>query len=161
MKLRPLLLAFGLVAAATLSAFAQRTTLTDTLKAAVLRADETRIYALLSPDLGALDDMLTPDCAYIHSNGVAQTKAQLLQAIKSGAMKYLSIRYSAPPTVRIYGNESAILNAPAQIEVQIPDGKTVKLSLQTTAVYVVLHDRWQLASYHSTVVPAAAPAPAK
>lgn len=150
MKTRRLFLALGLAIFATLSALAQRTTLPDVLKAAVVRADETRIYAVLAADTYALDDILAPDCVYVHSNGAVQTKLQFLQAIKAGTIKYLTLRYAAPPQVRLYGNETAILNAAALIEVQLPDGQTSKLSLQTTAIYVLLHDRWQLASYQST-----------
>lgn len=107
MKIAPLLLALSLAFIAPLTAFAQRTTLGDALKAAVLRADETRLYAQLAGDTAALDDMLTPDCTYVHSNGTVQTKAQFLQALKSGALKYLALRYDAPPQVRLYGNETA------------------------------------------------------
>jgi len=155
MKAAPLLLALGLALLAPLAALAQRTTLTDALKAAVLRADETRLYAQLAGDTAALDDMLAPDCLYVHSNGAVQTKAQLLQTLKSGALKYLALRYDAPPQIRLYGNETGILQARAQVAIQLADGQTRKLSLQVTAVYVLLHDRWQLASYQSTDAPSA------
>ncbi|HLP26404.1 MAG TPA: nuclear transport factor 2 family protein [Acidobacteriota bacterium] len=136
-------------------AFAQKATLADGLKAAVLRADETRIYAMLAADVAALDDMLAPDCLYVHSNGTVQTKAQLLTALKTGAFKYTALRYTAPPKIRLYGNETAVLTGPMQIEVVLPDGKSLTPSLVITAVYALLHDRWQLASYQSTNAPAA------
>lgn len=138
-------------------AFAQRATLADGLKAAVLRADETRLYAMLGPDIGALDDMLAPDCLYVHSTGAVQTKAQLLHALKTGAFKYAALRYVSPPQVRLYGTESAVLTGTMQLEVQLADGKTLKPTLVVTAVYVVLNDRWQLASYQSTNAPAPTP----
>lgn len=156
MKRRAFLFALIVAFGGSLSAFAQRATLADGLKAAVLRADETRLHAMLAADIGALDDMLAPDCLYVHSNGTAQTKAQLLGALKTGAFKYTSLRYTAPPQVRLYGNEAAVLTGPMQIEVVLPDGKTLKPALVVTAVYALLHDRWQLASYQSTNAPAAA-----
>jgi ketosteroid isomerase-like protein len=108
------------------------------------------------PDVAALDDMLTRDCVYVHSTGVVQSKEQFLAALKSGALKYATLRYTAPPQVRLYGNEAAILTGTMQIEVAGPDGKTVKPTLLVTAIYVVQSDRWQLASYQSTnaLVPA-------
>jgi ketosteroid isomerase-like protein len=136
------------------SAVAQRPTLADGLKAAVLRADEARVYAMLAADVGALDDMLTPDCLYVHSNGATQTKAELLAALKGGAMKYTSIRYAAPPRVRLYGPENAVLTGMTLLEVALPDGRTAKPTVLITAVYVVQNDRWQLASYQSTPAPA-------
>lgn len=133
---------------------AQRATLADGLKAAVLRADEVRLYAMLAPDLAALDDVLTADCLYVHSNGTAQTKAEFLTALRTGAMKYTSIRYVAPPQVRLYGAETAVLTGTMQLEVALPDGREMKLTILATALYVVKNDRWQLASYQSTPAPA-------
>lgn len=152
---RAFLFALVVALSSAVTVAAQRPTLADGLKAAVLRADETRIYAMLAADIGALDDMLAPDCLYVHSNGRVQTKTQLLGDLKSGAFKYAALRYTAPPQVRLYGNESAILTGPMQIEVVLSDGKTLKPALVITAVYALLHDRWQLVSYQSTNAPAA------
>jgi ketosteroid isomerase-like protein len=158
MKIAATLLAFCLAFVVATPARAQSTSLSDGLKAAVLRADEARVYAMLAADIGALDDMLAPDCMYVHSNGAVQTKAQFLGALKSGAFKYAKLSYVAPPQVRLYGTETAVLTGTTQIEVQLPDGKTAKPTLLVTAIYVVLHDRWQLASYQSTSAAPAAPA---
>lgn len=143
-----------LLVALCTTAWSQRTTLADGLKAAVLRADETRLHAMLAADTAALDDMLAPDCLYVHSNGVAQTKAEFLQALRSGAFKYTALRYASLPQVRLYGTQTAVLTGTLQIEVRLPDGKTASPTLLVTALYVVLHDRWQLATYQSTSAPA-------
>lgn len=135
-------------------AFAQRATIADGLRAAVLRSDETRLYAMLTADLGALDDLLTPDCLYVHSTGAAQNKAEFIGALKSGAMKYQTLRYVAPPQVRLYGSETAVVTGTMQAEVALPDGRTVKPTLLITALYIVKNERWQLASYQSTNAPA-------
>lgn len=153
MKLHTLLAIVLLALGAALPASAQKVTLADALKAAVLRADETRVYAMLAADTAALDDMLAPDCLYVHSNGATQTKPQFLAALKSGQIKYSALRYVAPPQVRLYG-EAAVLHGTTQIEVAGSDGKTVKPTLLITAVYAMLNDRWQLVSYQSTNAPA-------
>ncbi|MBX3737669.1 MAG: nuclear transport factor 2 family protein [Candidatus Didemnitutus sp.] len=144
-----LLLALLVFLSGAVDIHAQRTTLADVLKAAVLRADETRVYAMLAADTAALDDMLAADCLYVHANGVAQTKPQFLAALKSGQFKYAALRYAAAPQVRLYG-DAAVLQGTTQIEVTGPDGKTVKLTLLVTAIYAMLNDRWQLVSYQST-----------
>lgn len=154
MKLRTLLAILLLALGAALPAYAQKATLADGLKAAVLRADETRLYAMLAADTAALDDMLAADCLYVHSNGVAQTKPQFLAALKSGQIKYAALRYVAPPQVRLFG-DAAVLHGTIQIEVTGPDGKIVKPTLLVTAVYAMLNERWQLVSYQSTNAPAA------
>ncbi len=149
-----LMLALVLMLFVSPLAFAQRTTLADGLKAAVVRTDETRVYAMLAADAGALDDLLTPDCLYVHSTGAAQNKAEFIAALKGGAMKYQVLRYVAPPQVRLYGSETAVLTGTMQIEVALPDGRTAKPTVVVTALYVVKNDRWQLASYQSTNAPA-------
>lgn len=157
MKPRALRLCLLLALGAPALAWAQKATVADVMKAAVLRADETRVYALLAADTAALDDMLTADCLSVHSNGVVQTKPQFLAALKSGQIKYAAWRYVAPPQVRLYG-EAAVLHGTAQIEVTGPGGPTVKPTLFVAVIYVMLHDRWQLASYQATNVPTPAAA---
>lgn len=138
------------------AASAQPATRADALKLAVFRADELRLYAMEQADTDTLDALLTPDCRYVHSNGRVQTKAEFLAAFRSGAQRYRSLRYLAPPEVRLHGTGSAVLTGTMRIEVPRPEGQTAQLTLLVTAVYVVVHERWQLASYQSTV---AAPPP--
>lgn len=146
------ILGLGLCAALP-AASAQGIKLNDALKAVVLRADDTRLYAMQAGDLAALDDMLAPDCLYVHSNGTTQNRAEFLAALRSGALKYLSIRYTKPPQVRLYGNDCAIVTGTTQLEVQGADGQRHTPTVVATAVYLLLADRWQLASYQSTTAP--------
>jgi hypothetical protein len=150
MKLR--FLALCLFTALTVSSgFGQRTTLADLTKASVLRADEVRVYAILSADTAALDDLLTADCRYTHSNGRQETKAELLGALKAGALKYQRLQYTATPLIRLYNGHTAIVTGTMILEVAVAT-EVVKRTLATTAVYVLQNERWQLASYHSASV---------
>lgn len=127
----------------------------DALKAAVLHADDARLRAMEAGDLVALDRLLAPDCLYVHSNGTTQTRSEFLAALKSGALKYLSIRPATPPQVRLCGDDCAIVTGPTQVEVARADGTRLSLALVVTAVYALADGRWQLVSYQSTgTVPA-------
>jgi uncharacterized protein (TIGR02246 family) len=119
----------------------------------LLRADEARIAAMLSNDLAALDAFLADDCVYVHSNGVAQTKAEFLEALRNGAMRYRAIRYVDVPAVRFFGS-AAVLTGTTEIEVATDDGRTLRPTLLITAVYVRTSGAWALASYQSTAAPA-------
>ena len=120
----------------------------------VLRADEARLAAMIAVDLPALERALTDDCLYVHSNGLTQTKADLITALKTGAMKYTEIRYVDAPRVRLYGENAAVLTGTTRVAVALPDGRAVTPTLLMTALYVRQDASWQLASYQSTTAPA-------
>lgn len=147
------LLACALITLALTPATAQRVSLADGLRLAVLRTDEARVRAMLAADTGALGDMMTEDCLYVHSNGSVQTKAEFLAALDTAAMRYLRIQYEAVPLVRLFGAETAVLTAVSRIEVRRADGSVIQPRLQVTALYVARGGAWQLASYQSTAAP--------
>lgn len=148
---RTLVLALLLLSA--LTAPAQRVSVADGLRLAVLRADEVRVHAMLGSDVGALGDLLTEDCLYVHSNGATQTKAEFLESLRSGAMTYRRIQYEAVPLVRLYGSETAVLTGTTRLEVRRADGSVVQPRVLVTAVYVASSGAWRLASYQSTAAP--------
>lgn len=141
----------ALLLAAVPAARAQSATVADGLKAAVLRADELRLYATTEGNLAVLENLLTPDCLYVHSNGRTQTRKEFLAALASGELKYHSIRYQSSH-VRLYGSETAVLTGQAQIEAENKSGR-VQLNLLFTAIYVARDMQWKLASYQSTTAP--------
>ena len=141
-----LLLGCGLPAAR-----AQQASMADRMKASVMRAEETRIYALTSGTIPALHEMMTPDCTYVHSNGRAQTKAEFLAALTSGALSYQVFQWTEAPAVRLYGGDVAVLSGRAHIEATTKATGETKFDVLYTAVSVVVDAEWTLASYQSTV----------
>jgi uncharacterized protein (TIGR02246 family) len=155
MKSLPRLLALVLLAT---TAFAQPATLADRLKATVIRVDQTRLAAMETAHLDGLQELMTADCIYAHSTGQKQTKAEMIAALQSGALKYHSIRYEGTPTVRLYGDGIAVLNAVTIIDVEAKGPGRFQRKLLVTAVYVTQGMQWRLASYHSSTIPDPAPA---
>lgn len=148
MTLRRLLRSLGLCLALSVAALAAEP------PAAVLQADEARVRAMIAADIAALDALLTRDCVYVHSNGSVQTKRALLAALQTGGMRYAAIRYAAPPEIRVYGPDAAVLTGTTHLEVKLADGRTLKPTLLVTAIYVRQDGQWRLASYQSTNAPA-------
>ena len=130
---------------------AQQSSMADRMKASVVRTEETRLYALTSGTIPALHEMMTPDCTYVHSNGRAQTKAEFLAALTSGALRYQVLQWTEPPAVRLYGGDVAVLSGRAHIEATTKATGETKFDVLYTAVYVVVDAEWKLASYQSTV----------
>ena len=152
MKIRSL--ALVLCAGLTLAlpvARAQPASMADRVKASVIRIEETRLYALTSATTPALEEMMTADCTYVHSNGRAQSKKEFLHALETGALSYQVFRWLEPPTVRLFGGDFAILTAKAHIEATTKAAGEAKFAVLYTAVYVVKDAEWKLASYQSTV----------
>lgn len=140
------------------AALAQPAPPADKLKADVLRADQARLVAMEKAQCEDLAGLMTDDCIYAHSTGQKQTKAEMIAAIQSGALKYHSIRYEGAPTVRLYGDGTAVLNAVTLIEAEMTGRGRIQRKLLVTAIYVTQDRQWRLASYHSSTVPDPMPA---
>ncbi len=151
-RLFPALLLFALFAALP-AGQCQHATLADGLKAAVLRADEARLYTTTTGQFDALADLLADDCLYTHSNGQAQTKKEFLAALASGAFRYDSLRYEQPPQVRLFGGETAVVTGTMRVEAESKAGGKASLHLVVTSIYVAQRGQWRLASYHSCAAP--------
>lgn len=144
--------------ALALTALAQPAPPADRLKADVLRADQARLVAMEKAQFEDLAGLMTDDCIYAHSTGQKQTKAEMIAALQGGALKYHSIRYEGAPTVRLYGDGTAVLNAVTLIDAEMKGPGRIQRKLLVTAVYVTQGMQWRLASYHSSTIPGPAPA---
>ena len=159
MKFSPPGLLLAVLVALAVPARADSVRFSDALKASILRVEETRLYAMLQPDVPALGDLLTDDCLYVHSTGGTQTKPQLLAALGDGSLHYTDVRLLAPPIVRLFGSGTAVLTAQVHIEGEMKGRGRLSSNLTYTCVYVEQEARWRLASYQSTTLPPPIPAP--
>lgn len=117
---------------------------------AVRQAEDRRIKAMVDDDYSTLEALLADDLTYTHSSGLLDTKAQYLEALKTGKTKYEAIDRS-PSTVRIYG-PSAVVNGEASLTMR---GQPAKVNLRYTLVYARRSGRWQMVAWQSTRLPAA------
>jgi uncharacterized protein (TIGR02246 family) len=122
---------------------------------AVLAAHDRRIAATIAGDLGALDGMMTADLTYTHSSGVEESKAQFLEGLKSGKYVYREIT-PRDRRVRVHG-DAAVVSGPCHVVIE-PGGKRTELDLYFTELYVKEAGQWRMALWHSTRLPAPAPA---
>jgi ketosteroid isomerase-like protein len=127
------------------------------VEAAVLAAHDQRIAATIAGDLAALGAMMTDDLTYTHSSAVTETKAEFLEALKSGKYVYREIK-PGERRVRLWG-EAAAVSGSAHVVLE-PGGKRTEIDLVYTELYVKQGGRWKMALWQSTRLPAAAPAPA-
>lgn len=118
---------------------------------AEVRATEGRRFqAMTTVDLRALDTLLAEELTYAHTTGEVDTKASLLDALRTGRLVYDSIS-PADVRVRVYGG-SAVVTGTARVEVRA-DGAVRRLSIRFTEVYVRRAGRWELVAWQSTRLP--------
>ena len=73
----------------------------DATEQAVLAAHEKRRDATLAGDAAAVGSMMTDDLTFTHANAVVETKAEFLDALKTGRSKSLTDEERG---VRVHGD---------------------------------------------------------
>jgi ketosteroid isomerase-like protein len=109
--------------------------------------DRTRFRAMVENDLEHLAALLAEDLVYVHTDGTVESKAEFLERLRSGSLRYRSIE----PTdvrVRTFGN-TAIVTGRSQMAVT-NGGADREFAIRYTAVYAVSANRCQLVSWQST-----------
>jgi ketosteroid isomerase-like protein len=127
--------------AATLPAPAQ-----EAAGEAVLKLEDQWTEALVKADTAFLERLYTDDIVYTHTNGMVNNKAQVIEGIKAGKAKYLSVERS-DLKLQDYG-DTAIVTFRAVIKVN-----TVTLPSRMIHVFVKRKGEWRMAAYQSTRLP--------
>jgi hypothetical protein len=120
-------------------------------EAAVRSAELKRFEVMVKNDLAALEKALGDDLTYTHSSGVVDTKAQFLESLRSGRVRYQSIEPVGDLKVRVYGS-TAVINGKAKVVVA-SGGQTKDLLLLFTDVWLKRAGRWQMVAWQSTKPP--------
>jgi len=97
--------------------------------------------ALLNKDSAGLSNLLADDVSYGHSNGMIQTKTELIRDVVSGVQDYRSIDPS-DMNVRIFGN-SGIVNLKAKVKL-LSAGTPMDLNLAMVLVWIKKEKDWKL-----------------
>jgi ketosteroid isomerase-like protein len=131
----------GLISGATAPASAEQE---------VLRVEQARVRALLAGDAAALEPLLADELIFVHVSGWSQNKAEYVESIRRGELKYEVVEQSAV-RVRVYG-DAAVLTGRSAVKVRSErrQGQLLDVQALFTAVYAKTADRWQLAVWQST-----------
>jgi len=115
----------------------------------ILEIDRSRIEAMVAGDEEALECFFTEDLTYAHTNGVLDTKATLIDKIRTGAYDYAGIE-TDEILVKTIGDGAAVLTGTAVLAVRTSAGKTVEIPIRFTSVYVRDDARWKMTAWQST-----------
>ena len=122
----------------------------QTSEQAILNLSKNKFGWMIRMKYDSLEAVLDDRLIFVHSNGWAENKQEIIQDIKSGKLRYIDIQITEA-FARIYSS-TAIVNGKGKFSVQL-DGKPLELTLSYTEVYVLTNDKWLLASRHSNRMP--------
>jgi ketosteroid isomerase-like protein len=118
---------------------------TDTKAEQEIRlVEDKRREALLRGDTTTLDQIFADDYTVVNQFGQVQTKAQMMSAIKSGALKFESV-VEEDVSTRVYG-DAAVLSGRATSK---HEGRE-STQLRFTRVYVKRQGHWHTVAYQVT-----------
>ncbi|MBB6048923.1 nuclear transport factor 2 family protein [Armatimonas rosea] len=131
---------------------AQKTPTRAEAIAATNEADTKRIDAMVKGDLAALETIFTKDLTYTHSSGKSDTKESLLEAMKTGATKYLAVTLSEKKH-QVYGN-TVIVTGLTEVKVKAGENE-VAFKARFTEVWTRQKGEWRFAAWQTTRLPEA------
>lgn len=102
--------------------------------------------ALQAKDSATLASLLAEDVTYGHTNGLVQTKSELIRSVMSGEQDYKNIE-PADLNVRIYGN-AAVVTMKAKVNM-FYKGSPLDMSMVITLTWIKEKD-WKLVARQST-----------
>lgn len=106
--------------------------------------------ALAANDPVALAPLLTVDATRTGPAGVLSSRTQWLEQMRSGAIRYRSVRRTAPD-VRLYG-DVAVVTGEVLIDVEKPGLGVIEERNRYLRVYVRQGGRWRLAAHQATAI---------
>jgi uncharacterized protein (TIGR02246 family) len=111
--------------------------------------DKARREAMIRDDADKLSEMFADDMMWIHATARVDTKASLLESIRSGKTKYLAIDVS-DETLRVI-NDLAFLSGVAVMKAEI-GGNVRDIENRYTIVWQQASGKWQVVNWQSTSV---------
>ncbi|MEW6127015.1 MAG: nuclear transport factor 2 family protein [Acidobacteriota bacterium] len=150
MKRTLLIIAFIMLVASSASARITSRQTSNKVEKEILKLEQARVDAVTKGDTTKLEQMFSDDLVYTHSNARVESKADFLNSVKTGSIRYESMNHS-DVTVNVYGN-TAVMRGTSDIRV-VNAGQSIALKIRFTTVYVKKDGRWQMVAWQSTRLP--------
>jgi len=116
----------------------------------IARLEDQRYAAMLDKDVATLERLLHPDLVYMHSSGVADSKASYIAGVRDRVWDYSTIARSEA-TVRLHGALALVFNR-LKIDLSVR-GVAKSLDNRALAVWVADEGAWRLIALQSGMVP--------
>ena len=106
--------------------------------------------ATLKNDIEANDRLLADDWVNINVDGSITTKAKLMELLKAGSFKIMSIE-NDEVSVRVYG-DAAVVTGRSTTKRAGQEDEIVTRQVRFTRVYAKQQGRWRVISAHNTLI---------
>jgi len=130
-------------------------TIDDPRLAEVHQRELARRTAMTTADTAALADLLDDDVRWIHGSSKIDTKASIIETIGSGAVHYLELAGS-DEGYRLLADTVVLARCTIRMRSEADGVERAPLTLLNTLVWRLDDDRWRIANYQSTILPAPA-----
>lgn len=119
----------------------------------ILRLESEGREATLKNDIAANDRLLADNWMNVNPDGSITTKAKLLELLKDGSFKIMSIE-NDEVMVRVYGEggDAAVVTGRSTTKRAGPGGEVLARQVRFTRVYVKSKGQWQVVSAHNTLI---------
>jgi len=120
--------------------------------AEIAKLEAARYRAMLDGDAARLEPLLAHDLLYTHSNAQSDSKAQYLEKLRSGFVRYKSIA-AHDEAIRLLGDTAALVTGRMTAEIEMA-GTSRSLNNLYAVLWQKRGDGWQLILYQPTPLPA-------
>lgn len=121
------------------------------LSSELLALDTERYDAMTRGDIDGLARYLADDLSYTHSTGAVESKAQYLDALRSGRVRYRRVRREVDRLAAYDG--CAVMQGRLEVQAEVA-GQPIVAKTVFTSTWVRQVDGWQLAAWAATARPA-------
>ena len=144
-----IILSAALLIVPCVHSFAEGENAPGAIEKTILKLEQQWDDALTKSDTAALGKLYDESIIYTHSNGKVDTKVSYLNAIKSGATKYQSMKRE-DIKVQVYG-QSAVVACHWEVHVLAGTNK-IDTNARYLHVYVHQKDGWKMVAHQSTKI---------
>jgi ketosteroid isomerase-like protein len=111
--------------------------------------EDRRFAAMAAADVAALDELLGEDLIYTHSSSSLDTKASLIEGIRTKRFSYQKFEREQE-RIRVYGDSAVVAG---QVRISLGGSAPRVLSLRYLDVWARGAGGWQMVAWQSTVIP--------
>ena len=112
--------------------------------------EDRRYAAMVSGDLDTLDDLLSEEVIYTHSDASVDTKPSYLEMLRTGTLVYDALQHTTDAVLARPGVAIVSRTMSGSIHMR---GTAKTLNSRVAAVWIAEDSRWRLAAFQPTPIP--------